>query len=98
MKKYNFPLNLCGLLQLGKQGENEVTSITIDCQTFIDQVGYGRVEVIHENANGYIYPVDVSQDVNNVTWIVSAGDTSVAGWGRVEIRWFVDDNLAKASL
>lgn len=96
MKKYNFPLNLCGLLQLGKQGESEATSITIDCQTFIDQVGYGRVEVIHENANGYIYPVDVFQDVNNITWIVTAGDTSVAGYGRVEIRWYIGENLAKS--
>ena len=96
MKKYNFPLNLCGLLILGKQGENEVTSITIDLQTFADQYGIGRVEAIHENANGYIYPVDISQEGNNITWIVTDGDTSVSGYGRVEIRWYVDENLAKS--
>lgn len=83
-------------LPLGRQMENGVRQIIFDLSGLIEDYGDGTAELVHQRGNDLApYLISAQRDGNSLTWTVSDTDTAFAGDGQAEIRWKVDDTLAK---
>lgn len=81
---------------LGRCGENNVLQIRINIQGMIDKFGEGTAVLVHKRSMDSIpYLVPIERDGNEVVWTVTSGDTNFPGIGECEIRWLVDDAVAK---
>ena len=84
---------------LGRCGENNVRQIRINIQGLIDKFGEGNAILVHKRSQDENpYPVPVVREGNEIVWTVSETDTAYAGVGQCEIRWYVNDALAKTSV
>lgn len=84
---------------LGRCGENNVRQIRINIQGLIDKFGEGNAILVHKRSRDENpYPVPVVREGNEIVWTVSETDTAYAGVGQCEIRWYVNDALAKTSV
>lgn len=84
------------LLILGRQGEHDVRDIVFDLSYLVDSFGEGTATLVHKRAGEEApYLVDAVQEDDALTWTVDTTDTAFEGFGRCEIRWTVDDALAK---
>lgn len=84
---------------LGRRGENNVRQIRINIQGLIDKFGEGNAILVHKRSQDENpYPVPVVREGNEIVWTVSETDTAYAGVGQCEIRWYVNDALAKTSV
>jgi len=84
---------------LGRCGENNVLQIRINIQGLIDKFGDGNAILVHKRSQDETpYPVPVVREGNEIVWTVSAEDTTYAGVGQCEIRWYVGDALAKTNI
>ena len=84
-------------IPLGKQGENLVTQVLLDCSYFVSTFGDGIAQLMHKQAQSdVLYPVDIEQDGSIVKWTVTNADTGCVGTGKAELRWYVDNALAKS--
>ena len=83
-------------LPLGRQMENGVRQIIFDLSGLIEDYGDGTAELVHQRGKDLApYLISAQRDGNSLTWTVSDTDTAFAGDGQAEIRWKVDDTLAK---
>lgn len=83
-------------LPLGRQMENGVRQIIFDLSGLIEDYGDGTAELVHQRGKDLApYLISAQRDGNRLTWTVSDTDTAFAGDGQAEIRWKVDDTLAK---
>ena len=83
-------------LPLGRQMENGVRQIIFDLSGLIEDYGDGTAELVHQRGKDLApYLISAQRDGNSLTWTVSDTDTAFAGDGQAEIRWRVDDALAK---
>lgn len=81
---------------LGRCGENKVLQIRINIQGLIDNFGEGNAVLVHKRSMDSVpYLVPIERDGSEVVWTVTSGDTNYAGVGECEIRWLVDDAVAK---
>lgn len=70
-----------------------------NCFLFEELYGPGHAEVLAKLPGSDIkYPVNVIQNGIIVTWNVSSADVGKAGYGELELRWMVDETLAKSQL
>ena len=84
---------------LGRCGENNVRQIRINIQGLIDKFGEGNAILVHKRSQDENpYPIPVVREGNEIVWTVSETDTAYAGVGQCEIRWYVNDALAKTSV
>lgn len=86
-------------IQIGRQGENRATKVIFDCSVYAESFGPGTAYLFHQRAPDTCpYPVAIEQDGNTITWEVSASDTEFAGQGQCELRWHVDEVIAKTQV
>lgn len=85
-------------IPLGRQGENEATEIIFDCTALAVLYGQGEADVLHRRSGDEApYPCVVTQEGNRVRWVITSADVARGGVGRVEVRWYVEDTLAKSA-
>lgn len=85
-------------LTLGRVGENLAREIVFDCTNFAKMYGTGTTMVVAKLPSGVKYPVVVDQNGAMVSWKITAADVSVPGPGKVELRWIVNEVVAKTQL
>lgn len=89
---------VCGRIALGIQGEHNARKVSFyDAEIWNEKLGQGRFELLHQrNGDESPYPVVVTMEGNVPCWYVSASDTAIAGSGKCELRYMVDDKLIKS--
>lgn len=89
--------NSGGIILLGKQGENLARRIRFDLTRWIALYGEGVAELLHKrHGEETIYPVPVTREDNWAVWEVTNTDTALPGVGHCELRYYVDETLAKS--
>lgn len=85
-----------GLVEIGKIKENLVTEVAFDCADLGD--GSGAYAVVFQRPkDASPYPVAFRAEWPSIVWVVQAADTTKAGTGKVEVRWFGDgDQVGKS--
>ena len=84
------------ILPLGRQGEHGVRQVWFDLSYLIENFGDGTATLVHQrNQDLAPYIVSTEQTGNRLEWTIDEIDTAYEGFGRAEIRWVVDDDLAK---
>ena len=84
------------ILPLGRQGEHGVRQIWFDLAYLIENFGEGTAMLVYQrNKDLAPYIVSATQTGNNLMWTIDETDTAYEGFGKAEIRWTVDDDLAK---
>lgn len=84
------------LLPLGRQGEHGVRQVWFDLSYLIENFGEGTAMLVYQrNKDLAPYIVSATQTGNNLMWTIDETDTAYEGFGKAEIRWTVDDDLAK---
>jgi len=84
------------ILPLGRQGEKGVRQVWFDLGYLIENFGEGTAVLVHQrNQDLAPYIVSTEQTNTNLMWTIDETDTAYEGFGRAEIRWTVDDALAK---
>lgn len=85
-------------LLLGRQGENKARAIVFYIGPWVETYGAGVAQLLHQRKGDHDpYPVVITQEDNEVRWVVSEVDTSLAGAGRYELHYYVGDTLVKSS-
>lgn len=85
-------------LLLGRQGENKAREIVFYIGPWVESYGEGVAQLLHQRKGDHDpYPVVITQEDNEVRWVVSEVDTSLAGAGRYELHYYVGDTLVKSS-
>ena len=84
------------ILPLGRQMEHGVRQVWFDLSYLIENFGEGTATLVHQrNQDLAPYIVSTEQTNTNLMWTIDETDTAYEGFGRAEIRWVVDDDLAK---
>lgn len=84
------------ILPLGRQGEHGVRQVWFDLSYLIENFGAGTAVLVHQRTKDLApYIVSATQTGNRVEWTMDDTDTAYEGFGKAEIRWTVDDTLAK---
>ena len=97
MVTINYTPSRTASLNLGRQMENEALAIVFDLSGFIAAYGDGTAVLVHQRpSDAAPYIVNAVQDGTTLTWTVTNKDTAFAGRGEAELRWMVDDVLAKS--
>ena len=64
---------------IGKVGENNATQVKIDTTFWINKFQDIDFEAIYKRADGVLYPIDIKQDGNYITWNVTRKDLYKSG-------------------
>ena len=84
------------LLPLGRQGEHGVRQVWFDLSYLIENFGEGTATLVYQrNKDLAPYIVSATQTGDRLEWTIDETDTAYEGFGKAEIRWTVDDDLAK---
>lgn len=87
------------VLQLGRCGENRALCVWFDVCEWQRLYGEGTVHLLHQrNGDTSPYPCQISVDGGMVSWVVTSADVAVAGKGRAELQYHVDDVLVKSDI
>lgn len=84
------------ILPIGRQLEHGVRQVWFDLSYLIENFGEGTATLVHQrNQDLAPYIVTTEQTNTNLMWTIDETDTAYEGFGRAEIRWVVNDDLAK---
>lgn len=84
-------------IDLGKRGEHLARCIVFDISGWQKTYGEGSVHLLHQrNGDKAPYPCVVETDGTYVRWLLSETDVDVAGRGRAELQYFVDEARVKS--
>jgi len=82
---------------IGRRGTYETETLVFDLSYLIETFGAGTaVLMVKRPTDSAAYPAITSQDGDELTWPISATDTSYKGHGEIEIFWYVGGGLAKS--
>jgi hypothetical protein len=86
------------VLLLGKQGENETTTIEIDVSSWLAESPSAtfRIAVIKPGRNTIYFPADVDENGGILTWNIIYSDVEVAGDGKAEVRQYNGSSIKKS--
>lgn len=89
--------NQSQIINVGRQGENLATAVYFDLSELIAVFGEGTFAIVHKRAGDETpYPVTHTERIeDSAVWTLDATDTAIAGVCKVELRWYVDEVLAK---
>lgn len=89
---------ICGIIHLGKRGENLARRIVFDeCRIWESEFGKGKYYLFHQrNGDAAPYPVALKVEDGSIYWEVSSLDTSMEGEGKCELRYVVGDVVVKS--
>jgi len=88
------------VIPLGRQGENEVTTIKFDV-SWAAKYGDGAFELLHErcmDSAPYACPITVDTENEVIEWVVSNADTAFKGRGTAQLVYIVNAAVAKSVL
>ena len=86
-------------IMIGKQGENNATQIVFDLSSFVDLFGDGSATLVfHRGPDAAPYLVPAVHTGRSLVWTVTDTDTQYDGLGAAEVRWTVNDVLAKSAV
>ncbi len=99
MKKINLNTNSYGRLNLGRQGENEITEICFDFSEWAEEYGAGTVSLMvrRPSENG-AYLANITTADNMAAWLVSSTDTAIFGDGAIEYKYTVNGKIVKSQI
>lgn len=84
-----------GVIDLGKQVEGLVTRVVLPNI----RRGAGAVQLVHQRSDDQEpYPVPVTEDGDNVYWIVTRSDTAFPGRGQAELQWLGENGAVAKSV
>ena len=84
------------ILPIGRQGEKGVRQVWFDLAYLITNFGEGTAVLVHQRSKDAApYIISTQQTGNRLEWTIDETDTAFEGIGKAEIRWTVDDTLAK---
>lgn len=86
-------------IDLGRQGEKEVTKVIFDVSSFIALFGQGvaKLEVVLPNGSE-VYTAAIEQNENTVTWIAGPEWTERDGFGKCQLTWTMGKRIAKSGI
>ncbi|MBR5878295.1 MAG: hypothetical protein IKY91_01995 [Akkermansia sp.] len=85
------------VIQLGRRGENLARQIEFDLTDWKKQYGEGIPELLFQrfgDKRPFIRDLEVVG--NKAIWTLTSWDTDIAKPGKVELRWYCDELLAKS--
>ena len=99
MAKYNAD-SLPQMIELGRQGENRVRAITIDCGEMLARWSGAEIvlRAIRPGENTPYIVETTIDDTGVMTWQPDATDTAIAGTGRAELRCTLDGRVEKSAV
>ena len=81
------------VIPLGFEGENEFTTVRIDCKKTFDEHPTAIPSIAVTDPAGNQYPAVIVRDGNYVEWTITASDLTTRGDGEIQIIFTVDDNI-----
>lgn len=85
------------VIDIGRQGENEATVIEFPLTEMRANYGEGTATLVHmRQGDRAPYICQTEQLADSLAWTITSTDTAYAGTGQCELRWVVDDTLAKS--
>ena len=85
------------VIQLGRRGENLARQVEFDLTDWKKQYGEGIPELLFQrfgDKRPFIRDIEVVE--NRAIWTLTSWDTDIAKPGKVELRWYCDELLAKS--
>ena len=87
----------CVVIPLGRQGENNVETVSFPVQGWRDLYGEGSFELMHQrNKDRYPYPCPIEVTGEDVLWVIRDTDTAFAGRGQAQLTYVVGGAVAKS--
>ena len=87
----------CVVIPLGRQGENNVETVSFSVQGWKDLYGEGSFELMHQrNKDRFPYPCPISVENDAVQWIIRDTDTAFVGRGQAQLSYVVNGAVAKS--
>ena len=88
------------IIFLGHQGENLARCAVFDLGVFRSVYGDGSAQLlVIRPGDEEPYPVALEVNGDEAKWNITNADTAIAGnYGKAEMRWYVDDTLAKSTI
>lgn len=100
--KRKVTVSLCGpaiIIPIWYQGENNASIVDIDLAPLISKFGDGTAQALFRRPSDTDpYPIVLQRQDNTAVWTVSAGDTAQAGYGRLQVSWYVGDTTALSKI
>lgn len=88
-----------GSLAIGRRGENEARRVVFDLSAWRRHYGEGTVQLLHQRAGDESpYPCALTVEGDTAYWLIRAADVDKAGWGSVQLHYYVGDTLAKSAI
>lgn len=89
---------VCGRIALGIQGEHHARKVSfIETGLWRERFGEGTFELLHQRSSDEApYPVVMTIEDGVPYWYVTNADTAIAGIGKCELRYIVDDVVIKS--
>lgn len=87
------------IIPLGRQGENEVTTVLFDVSGWAEQYGEGTFTLAHQRCkDGDGYVRETTLDGDTLEWVITNVDVAYAGRGKLQLTYTVGDAVAKSVL
>jgi len=86
----------CTEIALGRQGENNVTTVQFDVSGWAEEYGSGTFMLLNQRSEDTVgYPVESTVENETVSWVVKSADVYYSGYGKVQLTYTVDNKIAK---
>lgn len=86
----------CKEIALGRQGENNVTTVQFDVSGWAEKYGSGTFMLLNQRSEDTVgYPVEITVENETVSWVVKSADVYYSGYGKVQLTYTVDNKIAK---
>lgn len=84
-------------INLGRQGENDITEIVFDYSGLVEEYGEGTLScIVQRKKTDDPYPTVLTAEDHMATWNVSSADTAYAGTGKIQLSYVVDEQVKKS--
>ena len=84
-------------IPIGRNGEHLVTQVVFDCSKFAEIYGDGIAKLVRKSEKSdTLYPIEITQNGSLAVWIITEADTASVGEEHAELRWYVEESLAKS--
>lgn len=86
------------ILVIGRSGENIVTKINFDFDSYFQEFGSGTPYLWYKRpSDSYEYPIQLDIENHIATWNITASDTQYVGTGQVQLIYVVNGVIKKKS-
>lgn len=90
-----------GIIQLGKQGENEVLQVIWRgiVPEWEEKYGAGEFQLaVRRNQDTAPYIANIELDGGDIVWTITSAETARVGDGECELTYTVGDSIAKSQI